>query len=271
MEEQKISFSEYKTYKDCPYQHYLKYVLGYKEPMNEHLVFGSILHYCIEDVLNGVEFDYYKNLYKKHLNYIYENEYVSPYVKMSKREQNMVVKILKQFDWDKYKNNIFEIEKKVKLPIYFWQEKDIQLIFKGYIDLIQLVINENGLHITDWKSAKYPWKLDKKLKDPDFLTQLKLYKYAISYIYNYPLEKIGTSFVTLVKEGEPKIQEYEFDIKNDDIYETINTFINVTKNVITTNKNNLKKARHNKDKKWKCRFCPFDGNKCTFRVNEIPK
>lgn len=266
-----ISFSEFSSYLQCPHKWYLTYGLKFPSETNEELIFGSIVHKTIEELLlkphlqrkSFLEF-LVKSVLKDELKKVDDVNFLtrfsnSPltyiFIKQATELINKLDFFVRFKDYD-----IVEVEHKLD-GFKLVEFDDMLFVFKGYIDLI-LQHKENKRYLfLDWKTSKKAWDIKKKLKDnEDFFTQLGFYKLFYSKSKDIPLNKIDVKFFNLPRE-EPSEQKIYDGILNEtyidflftklkDICTEIyhNDFMSLSKAKITTKKNYCHRCNFNTEK-----------------------
>jgi hypothetical protein len=297
-EKKHISFSEYTTFRNCPFQWYLSYVKEIKSPENEFLVFGSTLHNSIEEIIKKdikSHMSYhmvFKNLLKKNSNGIYSETY------FGKNMLNEGVALLKQLNYhERFKDyelitdeeKIISIEEEIYEPLT--EIDGEQIYFKGYIDWSGRHKQTNRHLILDWKSSVYPWNLEKKagtipfetiynkIQNKEELTeeeignlqlkfyfgQVMLYKYFLSKKHNMPLENIDAGYGVLTRKP---IQVQEYIVEHSEIFLKfiLEDITNVIKQIYQI-KRNLKEKEIVKSKDVRgllksCQYCHHKSKDC---------
>jgi len=266
----KISFSEFSSFLECPHKWYLVYILRFPTDVNEELVFGGAVHKVIEEIINkpmlrrksflpGVV----KSVFKSELAEVKDVNFLTrftnshlPYT-LVKQCQELVDKL--DF-FERFKEyEIIEVEHKLDgFPIV--EFPDLIFAFKGYIDLILRHKTTGRYLFIDWKTSRKPWDIKVKLRDnPDFFTQLGLYKYFYSKKMDIPFNLIDVKFFNLPREvpGEQMpydgilnetYMEFLFN-KLQDVCKTIyhSTYLELDKAKITTKKNFCHRCNHNNE------------------------
>jgi len=257
MEEQikrHISFSEFRLFNSCEFKHYLQKILKIQEPTNEFLIFGSALHSSLEEVVaKNPNKILYEKIFAKYLEAESNEVTVKGFFGRNLVKQG--TEILKALDYfERFKDwEVVGIED--DLYEFLLQHGDIEIYFKGFIDLI-LKKGDKYL-IIDWKSAFRPWDLDKKKEDKTFWGQLALYKHFYSIKYNIPLENIETRFVALAREPT-HIQQYSIEVSKKYMDLIINGVKQAAVDIIDRDLElPIKKAKHSKDK-TACQWCFFN-------------
>lgn len=195
-----ISYSEVKTWQECPWKHKLLYIdkVGTFET-NENLLFGTITHAECEDYLLNNKFDTKRAIskfnaeWKKH-NFGNVDQWIKECLGIL---EDIPEFLLKTFpDWKCLKS---------EYPLYeSIQDSDIK--FKGFVDGVIRAKNKRGhdvMWIIDWKTtSSRGWSADKK-QDPLVQAQIVLYKSYISEKFNIDPKDIKCGFV-LLKRGAKK-------------------------------------------------------------------
>lgn len=219
----KISFSEWRSFLKCPYEHFLAYVTREPTPpeFNDILFTGSTIHKAIE---LGIKSNW---------------EYESP-LKLFRAARKEVtleeVRRIKQnaaryeaYNEEKYLNTLEDFLAKTKttheeygarilnalnfknnFPADEWEvigaEEEMlaplvdDIYFKGILDL-RLRNKQTGKYlIIDWKSAGKRWDIEKKKKDDSFFAQVFLYQYFISKIFEVDIKNIELAYIVLPKD-----------------------------------------------------------------------
>ena len=263
-----ISYSELKTWKECPWKHKLMYVDKLETwEDNPYAEFGTIVHDVIENYLKtgvmnidnvesrllekweqyGFDTEEYiekLTLQRSKFNLKYRHEAFNSWVKSAHNILNNIPDFMKQNfgDWEyiSAEEELYE-----EMPGY-------ELKFKGFIDAI-IKSNINGKEkywIIDWKTTgPRGWYTDKRR---DFLTQAQigLYKKFWSERENIPLKSVGCGYALLKRNTKQEKTAWfmtvsvgpKFITKADKLVESM---------VKSVNKGLNLKNRSN------CRFCSF--------------
>ena len=263
-----ISYSELKTWKECPWKHKLMYVDKLETwEDNPYAEFGTIVHDVIENYLKtgvmnidnvesrllekweqyGFDTEEYiekLTLQRSKFNLKYRHEAFNSWVKSAHNILNNIPDFMKQNfgDWEyiSAEEELYE-----EMPGY-------ELKFKGFIDAI-IKSNINGKEkywIIDWKTTgPRGWYTDKRR---DFLTQAQigLYKKFWSERENIPLKSVGCGYALLKRNTKQEKTAWfmtvsvgpKFITKADKLIESMIKSVNKGLNL---------KNRSN------CRFCSF--------------
>lgn len=196
----KISYSEFKTWTECPYRHKLIYIdkLPYFSG-NEYTAFGTAIHKACEEKIPDQEVDAYS---------VFESSFLEE-LKTLKKENHEFNKQLISEMRDQAKpicDNIFSsiLEEFGEFSVFSIEEQLLEDIdefeahgrkFKGYIDLV-IKTPDDKYHIIDWKTCSWGWNSRKKA-DKIVNYQLTLYKHYFSKKHNIDPESIETYFALL--------------------------------------------------------------------------
>ena len=193
-----ISFSEMKTWAECPYKHKLMYIERIKKFIgNEFTAFGKALHTLCEHALIGtiVEADFEKFFdenFESEILALKDQELNLELVeKMSYQAQNIFPLILPSLQERFGDYEVFSTEEKLYEDIVEFEDYK----FKGFIDLV-IKTNDGKYHIIDWKTCSWGW--DAKKKTDKVLTyQLTLYKKYFCEKHNIESNQVETYFALL--------------------------------------------------------------------------
>lgn len=247
-----ISFSEYRLFEGCEFKHHLSKDLGYKEPKNEILIFGSALHSTIEEIINKKSNRIiYGKLFEKFLIKEGSEQFFNSY--FGKKLHNQGIKILKELNFfERFKEwEVFGVEYQLYEPLLETEEES--LYFKGIVDLI--LKKDDEYLVVDWKSAMRPWDIEKKKEDKLFFGQLVLYKHFLSAKFGLDKDKIKTRFVTLVRDTGG-VQPYEINL-TDEFSELVLEGIKKTILEIGIKRPRVKRKHKPNYEKKDCQYCFF--------------
>jgi len=190
-----ISYSELKTWAECPYKRKLSYQDRVKAFVgNAFTAFGRALHFLCENlVYDKVEDgeDFFNVAFEKELEAIGMEE-----DKLITEMRGQALKITPQImpELKKCFGNfeVFSVEEKLYENI---EESHVPYKFKGFIDLV--IKTEDGkYHVIDWKTCSWGW--DAKKKSDKFITyQLTLYKKFFCQKHNIDPKLVETHFALL--------------------------------------------------------------------------
>ena len=212
-----ISYSEIKTWYECPYKHKLVYIDNVKKfEGNEHTAFGTAVHeVCEKAVLNNISLD--KNSLKECFNskFLEEVQYlVEKNVSLNKnlirdmRSQvdGLLVHIIPKLSETFGKYKVISAEEKL-----FEDLENDEKKYKGFIDLV-IQTEDNKYHIIDWKTCSWGW--DSRRKSDKITTyQLSLYKHFFSKKHNIDVKDITTHFALLKRTAKSNRVEI-FEVSN---------------------------------------------------------
>jgi ATP-dependent exoDNAse (exonuclease V) beta subunit len=196
----RISFSELKNWKECPYRHKLIYVD--KLPHfsgNEFTAFGTAIHEVCEKAIPDPQVNSYKVFEESFLRemqtlktegHVVNTTLVEDMRKQAKPICNQVIPVVKEHFGD---FEIISVEEQLLEDMS--DIKSYGKKFKGFIDMV--IKTPNGkYHIIDWKTCSWGWSRDKK-SDPMTNYQLTYYKNYFSKKHNIDPKDIETYFVLL--------------------------------------------------------------------------
>ena len=196
-----ISYSELKTWAECPRKHKISYIDRIRRFVgNEYTAFGRSLHALCENAVQGTldERDY-DDFFDEH----FDRELDSLGEEHERREQLITdmrqqAKLISPLILPKLKDHfgeyeVFSVEEKLfeKINDFSLDNYD----FKGYIDLV-IKTSDGKYHIIDWKSCSWGWDA-KKRSDKLITYQLTLYKNYFSQKHNVDASMIETHFALL--------------------------------------------------------------------------
>ena len=192
-----ISFSELKTWNECPFKHKLVYIDNVKKFLgNEYTAFGTAMHYVCENVVINEKTDLLHTFNTKFLEELKLLTEKKVEIKKSLVDQmriqgkNILSFILPTLK-ETFKN--FEV---ISVEEELYESLDeTNLKFKGYIDLV-IKTPDQKYHIIDWKTCSWGW--DSKRKTDRMTTyQLTLYKHFFALKHNIDPKNIETHFALL--------------------------------------------------------------------------
>ena len=275
----RVSYSQYSTWKSCPH----KWELAYKDKLSEfneniHLLFGTSMHYVLQEYLkvvysktageadalnlNEMLFDKMKEVYLESKS----NEGFKEYTSSSEMGSfyNDGVDILEFFK----KNRSDYFSKKgykllgVEIPLEFSVSENIN--FVGFLDIVVADELSGGVYIYDFKTSTMGWK-DKAKKDESKTSQLLLYKNFYSKQYNVPLEKIHVEFIILkrklyenVEFPQKRIQRFEPSNGKPSINKVVDNFNNFIQECFTSDGSIVEKNYVKIPSKSNCQYCEFN-------------
>lgn len=256
MTKKHISFSEYRLFKSCAFKHHLTKDLGYIEPSNEFLVFGSAIHATIEEIIKKQSSKIlWKPIFEKHL--LSESNEILTKTYFGKLFTRQGVDIIKELNFfERFKEwEVIGVEDELYEELLNYGDNTIN--FKGIIDLVLKKGDE--YIILDWKTSSRPWDIEKKKEeDRDFFGQLVLYKHFYAKKHNIPPHKIQTRFVNLVRDPI-EIQQFDIELSDEFCDYILQDIINVTKQIISTIER--PKLKHQQSKAA-CNNCFFHNKIC---------
>lgn len=197
----RISFSELKNWKECPYRHKLIYIdkLPHFEG-NEYTAFGTAIHsVCEQTIPSDTSLEpikVFEKSFLQELNILKEsgrqldNKLVNDMRKQALPICEQVLPAVREYFGD---FEVISVEEEILEPITEFESHGKN--FKGFIDMV-IKTGDEKYHIIDWKTCSWGWSRDKK-SDPMTTYQLTYYKNYFAKKHNIPLNQIETYFVLL--------------------------------------------------------------------------
>lgn len=192
-----ISFSELKTWNECPFKRKLLYQDKIKVFVsNEYTIFGTCVHEtCEKSLLKEIKEeecgDYFESIF---------NKAIEEAKGQAQINENLVSDMVVQGK-DIFQDLFKAIEEYLGGYEVVSSEEDLlELIeadynFKGFIDLV-VKTPDGKYHIIDFKTCSWGWDTEKKT-NPMTTYQLTYYKKFFAQKHNIPLEQIETHFCLL--------------------------------------------------------------------------
>ena len=248
----RISFSELKNWKECPYRHKLIYVdkLPYFSG-NEFTAFGTAIHLVCEQIVP----DNSKNALE-----IFETSFLSELTKLKSEGHTLnrplindmrsqakpiceqVLPAVKEHFGD---FEIVSIEEQLLEDMS--DIKSFGKKFKGFIDMV--IKTPNGkYHIIDWKTCSWGWNMAKK-SDPMTTYQLTYYKNYFSKKHNIEPKDIETYFVLLKRTAKKENVEV---LRVTSGPQKVENSLKLLQNAVI----NIEKGNHIKNR-LNCKYCKF--------------
>lgn len=175
-----VSYSRIGTFKQCPYQYYLRYIKGLKTKFNldptNALVLGTAVHTGIEkrDVIEAIK-SYYSNY--PSVTPLMVNEAI--------KLEILVEKAIKELPTGKYE--------------LLLEDED----FKGFIDMLRLVDKDGD---TEWYEL-YDFKYSNNVEN--YLESGQLHVYAYWFEKIHPNKRIDSMYFVFIPKVKLKQDEYE--------------------------------------------------------------
>ena len=189
-----VSYSEIKTWNECPHKHKLQYVDkidGFKG--NLHTAFGTAIHSVCEHGLLNEDLDREKHFLEE-----FAKELVSLKEKEVEVDMTLHNQMMGQYEpivssFRDELDNYFEDCEVVSTEEKLYEDiEGHDLKFKGFIDLV-VKTKDGKYHILDWKTTSWGWD-SRRRSDKIVNYQLTLYKYFWAKKHGIPLDKIETHF-----------------------------------------------------------------------------
>lgn len=204
----KISFSELKLWKECPYKHKLVYIDGLSGfEGNEFTAFGTAIHSACEYGLKNSKeniYEFFLDCFESEVSNLPETLQIDEQLikKMRKQAINIckhALPVLKEVFGD---FDLVSLEEQLMEPITDFDSYDKK--FKGFIDLV--IKKGDTYHIIDWKTCSWGWD-SRRRSDPMTNYQLSYYKHFFSKKHNIDPQKIKTHFILLKRTATSNVAE----------------------------------------------------------------
>ena len=242
-----ISYSELKTWAECPYKRKLSYQDRVKKFVgNQFTAFGKALHFLCEhlvfDRVDDPE-DFFNLAFEKELVLIgkEENDLITEMREQAKQIHPLIMPQLVQ-NFGEFE--VFSVEEKLYEDI---TDSDTGYKFKGFIDLV-IKTPDGKYHVIDWKTCSWGW--DAKKRSDKYITyQLTLYKKFFCEKHNIDSKLVETHFALLKRTAKKD---------NVEIFRVTSgprKVENATK-LLTTALIHISKQNHVKDRR-SCRGCEY--------------
>ena len=250
--EKKISYSELKNWKECPYRHKLIYIDELPRFQgNEFTAFGTAIHKACEV---GIISD------NNNLNTIFQSSFEEEIQRLKsiniKLDENLIQEMIGQSK-PICENVIPSIKSHFKkFQVISVEEEILEEIkefnsygkkFKGFIDLV-IRTDDGKYHIIDWKTCSWGWSSHKK---SDSLTN-----YQLTYYKNYFAKKhkidpklIETYFVLLKRTAKKENVEILRVLSGP---KKVQNSLNLLENAVI----NIERKNYVKNR-LSCKYCDF--------------
>lgn len=248
----RISFSELKNWKECPYRHKLIYVdkLPHFQG-NEYTAFGTAIHEVCEKIVPDIEqlaYEIFEKSFNEQLLKIKESglEINDTLVSEMRHQARPICEQVLPAVKDHFGDfSVVSVEEQLLEPIDEFDSFGTS--FKGFIDMT-IKTDDGKYHIIDWKTCSWGWSRDKK-SDPMTTYQLTFYKNYFAKKHDIDPKKIETYFVLLKRTAKKENVEI---LKVTSGFKKTQNSLNVLKNAVINieNKNYIKNRLN-------CRYCKF--------------
>ena len=248
----RISFSELKNWKECPYRHKLIHIdkLPYFEG-NEYTAFGTAIHSACEVVIPNPEksaIDIFEKSFTKELSILKDQGKklnASLVSDMKIQAKTICQQVLPAVQSHFGEFQVVSVEEELLEPITEFDSKGRK--FKGFIDLT-IKTPDQKYHIIDWKTCSWGWDMKKK-SDPMINYQITYYKNYFAKKHNIEPKNIETYFILLKRTA--KKENVEVVRVTSGHKKTQNSLKLLENAVINIEKGNCIKNR------LSCKYCKF--------------
>ena len=206
-----ISYSELKTWAECPYKRKLMYVDRVKKFIgNEFTAFGRALHAVCENIvmtehedISGE--DYFDATFRSELKSLTEEDLDKKLVVNMQQQAHVIIPQIEPYlDAHFGSYEVFSVEEPLYEDVTFL--KPIERKFKGFIDLV-VKTDDGKYHIIDWKTCSWGWDA-KKRSEPMVTYQLTLYKNFFCQKMNVDPKDVETHFALLKRTAKNNPVEF---------------------------------------------------------------
>ena len=195
-----ISYSELKTWAECPWKHKLSYIERVKKFIgNEFTAFGRAIHAVCENVVlceqhehTGEEF--FDLAFRKELKSLDEEAIDKKLVVNMQQQAHLIIPQVEPYlkaHFGSYE--VFSVEERLYEGVEL--QKPLERKFKGFIDLV-IKTDDGKYHVIDWKTCSWGWKAEKK-SDRLITYQLTLYKKYFCQKHDIDPSMVETHFALL--------------------------------------------------------------------------
>lgn len=195
-----ISYSEMKTWAECPWKHKLSYIDKVKKFIgNEFTAFGRAIHAVCENVvltddqdLTGEEF--FDESFRSELKCLDGHELDKKLVVQMQQQAHIIIPQVEPYLRDHFgPYEVFSVEERLYEEVEFVMP--IERKFKGFIDLV-IKTDDGKYHVIDWKTCSWGWDA-KKRSDRLITYQLTLYKKFFCEKHGIDPNDVETHFALL--------------------------------------------------------------------------
>ena len=248
----RISFSELKNWKECPWRHKLIHVekLPYFQG-NEFTAFGTAIHTVCEIAIPSEGKDpisIFQSSFLKELTQLKESGHVLNQ-KLISDMRSQAVPICEQVipavrqHFGQFE--VVSVEEQLLEPITEFESYGKN--FKGFIDMV-IKTPDGKYHIIDWKTCSWGWSRDKK-SDPMVTYQLTYYKNYFSKKHNIDPKQVETYFVLLKRTAKKDNVEV---LRVTSGHKKTENSLKVLQNAVI----NIEKGNYIKNR-LSCKYCKF--------------
>jgi hypothetical protein len=211
--EKAVSYTQYKTYLECPHHWKLTYIDGLRDDSASiETVFGSAVHQVIQEWL-PIHFADNKKAKKMDLNVPMKDALITHFKDaiIETEDGGKIFVCDKEVMQEFYEDGCAILEHLQKYANDFFPTKGFELVgcevailtnikpgisFRGYIDIVIHDTKLDQYHIIDLKTSRSGW-FDFQKKDIKKINQILLYKQYFGQQFNVPIENIFPKFIIL--------------------------------------------------------------------------
>jgi len=202
-----ISYSELKTWAECPWKHKLSYIERVRKFIgNEFTAFGRAIHAVCENVVvceqeELTDEEFFDLSFRKELKALNEEDLDKKLVVDMQQQGHIIIPQIAPYlkaHFGSYE--VVSIEERLYEGIDF--AMPLERKFKGFIDLV-IKTDDDKYHIIDWKSCSWGWKREKRT-DKLITYQLTLYKKFWCAKHEIDPSMVETHFALLKRTAKEK-------------------------------------------------------------------
>ena len=286
----KISYSQYTQYANCPRQWKLNYIDKLSEyTQSIHTLFGTAFHETLQAYLTIMYAESVVVAEKEDWNKILKDFMAKGYRKaMAMGQDPNFTNAVEMGEF--YEHGVLILDFVFKNRSVYFAKKDHELIgvevpllvpmdvnenikFRGYIDLIIRDKRDNTYKVIDIKTSTMGWNKYQKA-DKTKTAQLVLYKKFLSEQFGYPLDRISTKYFIVKRKlmegmmfAQKRVQTFEPANGKPTLNKITKSFEDFVRNSFNEDGSYRTKSEYpamaGKNGK-SCKYCPFktDYEKC---------
>lgn len=278
-----ISYSQYHTYKECPFRWNLTYKQGlYPFSSSVSSVFGTAFHETLQEYLRLLYEVSVKASEEMNFEQYLSDRMVSVYKEEMKNNggEHFISKTdLKEHYADgiailnylrKKRKVLFDYREwelvAIELPLYVKVLEEYNILFNGYIDILLYNPKEKLFRIPDIKTSKRGWSAKYEHKDLLKMSQVLLYKHYLAKHYGLNPDDIsGEYFVVkrkIAEDSEYPIPRHQTHIPaqgSSRVKLAVQGIEDFVKDCFNPDGSYQEKAHPKTPSQHSCKFCPYAG------------